>query len=321
MRLFTFGFAAILALGGIGCGDDGDGDDGTNQPDGGAGGPDGGSGGPDGGQGVADAGPGATRIIEAEYTIPDGSEFYQCARITASEDLWIKKITPVNGAGTHHLVLGIDPTPGPEGTGPCSASEVAGYNVLFASGVGSPSLSMPEGVALLVPKGQQMVLNVHLFNTTDVPISSSAAIDVELSPPVAPEMTAEVILAGNVMFSIPPGDNQVVNGRCTMSGNTNFFAVFPHMHQLGKHIKIWARKGGTDMVVYDSPYQFEEQEFASFTPIPLANGDQIRVECTYNNTTGSTVTFGDSSNQEMCFAISYRYPKLGNGPFGSICTI
>jgi hypothetical protein len=49
----------------------------------------------------------------------------------------------------------------------------------------------------------------------------------------------------------------------------------------------------------------------------MAAGDRVRVECTHQNTTGSTVRFGDSSLQEMCFAGLYRYPAAG-GYF--ICT-
>jgi hypothetical protein len=37
----------------------------------------------------------------------------------------------------------------------------------------------------------------------------------------------------------------------------------------------------------------------------------VKTECTYDNTTGKTVTFGESSDTEMCFSIIYRYPSTG----------
>jgi hypothetical protein len=43
-------------------------------------------------------------------------------------------------------------------------------------------------------------------------------------------------------------------------------------------------------------------------------GDKITVECTYLNDTGKTVTFGESTLEEMCFAGTYRYPA-GRGSF------
>lgn len=267
---------------------------------------------------AADAGPVVNDRFTLPYTIAAGDEFYLCKRVTVTEDLWIRAITPIDGVGTHHQVLAIDPSGQPDGIDRCGA---LGENwiVLFASGLGSPPLRMPDGVALKVPAGSQLVFDLHLFNASDTEIASEATIETELGAPVDAEHEAEVVLAGSVLFSIAPGNDRVVNGRCSMNGDTNFFAVFPHMHQLGKHIRVWASPGGVDQLVYDAPYLFTEQHFASFTPIPLASGDKIKVECTYDNTTGSSVSFGESSTEEMCFAISYRYPKLGNGVLGPIC--
>ena len=44
-------------------------------------------------------------------------------------------------------------------------------------------------------------------------------------------------------------------------------------------------------------------------------GDEIRVTCDFVNNTGSLVTFGDSSDKEMCFAGLYRYPAANAGLF------
>jgi hypothetical protein len=52
--------------------------------------------------------------------------------------------------------------------------------------------------------------------------------------------------------------------------------------------------------------------------IPMKSGDKLQVICSYNNTTGETVFFGDSSLEEMCFSITFRYPATG-GAFGIIC--
>ena len=106
-----------------------------------------------------------------------------------------------------------------------------------------------------------------------------------------------------------------VNGSCTMNGSTHFFAVFPHMHQLGRHIRVDLETSGGTMNIYDEDYLFEAQNFREVTPIPLSSGDKILVECTFRNDTGAPVGFGESSDEEMCFAISYRYPLLGSGLF------
>lgn len=302
------GWVLVFAL--VGCGDDGpmlmdDGGGGPGAPDGGGGG------GPD-------AGVTATRLITATYTIPVGDELYWCERITTTEDLYITRITPVDGSGTHHQVFALDPTPEADGASNCGPIDTD-WITLFASGINSPSLALPPGVALHVPAGEQVVLDLHLFNATDYDIEDSASLDVVLVDAAEVQAEAEVVLAGPIEFSIPAGaTGYTVSGGCTMSGPTSFFAVFPHMHQLGRHITVTAMTDGAPTVVYDDDYQFSDQDFATFPPLPLGSGDRILVDCRYDNPTGQTVGFGDSSTDEMCFAISYRYPRLGTS-FGGIC--
>ena len=47
-------------------------------------------------------------------------------------------------------------------------------------------------------------------------------------------------------------------------------------------------------------------------------GERLDVDCTFINGTGSTVTFGDSSDQEMCFVGIYRYPATNAGVFDCV---
>jgi hypothetical protein len=69
------------------------------------------------------------------------------------------------------------------------------------------------------------------------------------------------------------------------------------------------RTGSPDIVLQDIPYDFEEQKF-HHTPslVELRPGDKLVTHCTFDNTTGATVSFGESSNDEMCFTDLYYYP-------------
>ena len=104
-----------------------------------------------------------------------------------------------------------------------------------------------------------------------------------------------------------------------MTAATRYFAVFPHMHQIGRHIQVSALVGGQSQMLYDADYQFTDQVFKEWAPIDLAQGDSIHVTCTYDNETGQPVAFGSSSLQEMCFAISYLAPPLPGSVFGAFC--
>jgi hypothetical protein len=47
-------------------------------------------------------------------------------------------------------------------------------------------------------------------------------------------------------------------------------------------------------------------------------GDQVQIECTYQNDTDETLHWGDSSLAEMCFIGLWRYPAPDDANF--LCT-
>jgi hypothetical protein len=60
-------------------------------------------------------------------------------------------------------------------------------------------------------------------------------------------------------------------------------------------------------MLWDDDYQFESQEFAPLPSVAVRAGDQLETACTWVNTTGAAVQWGDSSNAEMCFSILMSY--------------
>jgi hypothetical protein len=245
-----------------------------------------------------------------------------------TSDLYIHVITPVNGLATHHQVLGIDNAKkSPDGLAPCGTGvefDVFNWTMLFASGVGSPTLTLPDGVAFHVHAGDQLVFQMHLLNASQQAVSSTASIDIVPLDAAALKDEAQMVLVGplpdrRVTPDIPVGAGYVVKGKCTLPLPTSYFAVFPHMHQIGKHIAVSAVAGGQAHSLYDADYDFTNQTFAQFSPIAMAMNDQIDVTCTYDNETGAPVHFGQSSYDEMCFAISYVYPPLPPTQLGPFC--
>jgi len=100
--------------------------------------------------------------------------------------------------------------------------------------------------------------------------------------------------------------------------DVTIFAVAPHMHKLGVYLKAIGQSSMEgDRVLLDAPYDFDNQSFSIIKPLKMKKGDNVRVECTHDNTTDKAVTFGESTLSEMCFAGLYRYPADGTN---FICT-
>lgn len=255
---------------------------------------------------------GWTTLIEGEWTMPAGTEGYVCARHTVTEDLFVNAFDAMSPPGTHHTLLTMGEPNAPDGIEPCGAGDNRTLTV-FGSGVGTNPLHLPEGVALKIEKGTQLLLNLHLFNTGEQEIAGLSGTRVRVVPEGDVEELAEGLLAGTIRLNIPAGETTTHTGYCTMTDDATLIAVAPHMHQLGAHEKVVAESSiEGEVTLYDDPYDFNEQSYYRIDPVRVARGDRIRVECTHRNTTAATVGFGESSLAEMCFAGLYRYPATGN---------
>jgi hypothetical protein len=90
------------------------------------------------------------------------------------------------------------------------------------------------------------------------------------------------------------------------------FDLWPHEHQTGTHQTFTVTHAGTPTNYVDAAFSFTEQKNYPMPEMVIHSGDTITTTCTYNNTTGSTINFCDSSTCEMCFTGIYKYPAGGS---------
>jgi copper type II ascorbate-dependent monooxygenase-like protein len=243
-----------------------------------------------------------------DWRLPSGQETYLCLTVTANADTYITAFKSIGSTGTHHATLSAADglTDGVvEGCGP-----VAMYRQIFASGTTEVEQTMPKDVAMRIDYGQQIVLRLHLFNTQNDALTGRSGVIVKTTSAYAVKQFAGSVLAGTISLSIPPGTS-TQTGTCTLGVDATVFNVFPHMHQLGRSMKAAALLAdGTEKTLYDGPFQFDEQKRYVIDPLQMRAGDRVRVECTYNNPTQTTVGFGESSLDEMCFLGVSSYPPI-----------
>jgi hypothetical protein len=71
--------------------------------------------------------------------------------------------------------------------------------------------------------------------------------------------------------------------------------------------------------MHDMPFQFGEQGSYALDPEVIVNtGDVITTTCTFTNKTNKNISFGESTESEMCFNFAVYYPKgaFSCGGFG-----
>nr|AYM54436.1 hypothetical protein [Phaselicystis flava] len=248
-----------------------------------------------------------TTLIDGTWELAAGTEGYWCARKTFPEDLYIKAFRALAPPGTHHTLLLRD---GGQPDGEQACGPTLGSNMFYASGVGTDDLVFPDGIAVKIPAGTQLQLNLHLFNTSTSPLSGVSGTLVKLVPASEVKQSAEMILPGTASISVPPFGTQTVEGDCAFPAASTISTVWPHMHKYGTHMKVTYEGAGGSKVLHDGAFTFGEQKNYAIEPLLVGPGEVIRIECSYKNTTGQTINWGDSSEAEMCFAGIYRYPAL-----------
>ena len=258
---------------------------------------------------------GFVSLLAGDWNLAPGEEGYFCVYATVPEDVYINAFRPLGPPGTHHTVLttyaGATPA---DGTVRCSVG-TNGQNMIYGSGVGAPDFVFPPTVGLHLRKGQRLLLNLHLYNATDNPLNGTSG--ALYKPTTAAEVSnlAELVLAGpTVTLNVPTGVS-TQSGNCQLtnvaSEPIHVFALSQHMHKLGTHMKSVINRP-TELVLQDEPYNFEEQTFHLVEPhIQLMPNDTLTTHCTFNNTTGAPVQFGESSDDEMCFSDIFYYPAQG----------
>ena len=250
-----------------------------------------------------------TPLVTRTWSIPAGAtDTYRCVRVQVPTDTWIAGYKALGPPGTHHTVLTVTDQPnGPVGEYDCEAGTLD-LQMLYAAGVGTDELSFPPGVAMRVKAGQYINLNLHLFNVGDDTLAGTSGVLVKTLPASEVRHEADMTFTGNLSFSIPSdGRPHEVRGGCTLPRDWHVFAMWPHMHQHAIHHRVTL--DGT-RVLLDDHFEFGEQKNYPMDVL-LPAGSRLDTVCTYVNNTGVPLTFGDSSNQEMCFTGMYRWPAGG----------
>lgn len=264
---------------------------------------------------TVDAPEGWQTLLQGDWQLAAGEEGYFCVYATVPRDVYIKAFRPIIPTGTHHTVLTKYSGSQADGVVRCTAG-TNGQSMIYGSGVGSPDFTFPTGVGLHLPAGTRLLLNLHLFNASDAPISGTSGTMFAEATASEIQNLAEIVLAGpTARLSVPPGIS-TQSGTCSISSITGqpiqVFALSQHMHMLGTNLRSVVSRGGSEFTLQDVPYDFESQTFQLVAPtVELRPGDVLTTHCTYNNTTGGTVRFGDSSTDEMCFTDLFYYPAQG----------
>ena len=225
-----------------------------------------------------------------EVTVEPGDERYVCwaATLPADSEVVVDEISGEYGAGTHHVFFGWTLTPEPEGFTECPVLFKLTWIPVYLGGVNTSPLTMPEGAGVNLETGKQLLLQLHLQNTTEDTISNRVTMRMKRVPSGEPYTPAGIFGLHNEAISIPPyAENAWTQMSCPAPKAMNVFGVLGHMHKLGQLLQF----SKNDTMVFEQPWSFDDQPITPFETT-IATGDNLQLACAHSNPSDRTVTYG-----------------------------
>jgi hypothetical protein len=281
-------------------------------------------------------------IVEmpAAYHVPaDGADIYRNIAIPLglAEDKWVTAIDmkPSARAVVHHVLYFGDPS-GQSHNHPQEGDQ-PGFSGMRAAGatlplggwaVGAQPHLFPEGLALNVPKGTDLVIQYH-FHPTGKPETEKSVVGFYFAKK-APERKlvsiqlppAYSLFAG---LAIPPGEKDyVVRDSYTLPMDLDAVGVGAHAHYLGKLLQLTATlpNGDVKTLLRIGDWDFAWQDryfFRDFVALP--KGTRLDAEVHWDNSASNprnpsnpptAVAWGEQSKDEMGSVSVIAVPRVAS---------
>ena len=169
----------------------------------------------------------------------------------------------------------------------------------------------PEGMALRLDKGTDLVLNMHLqpSGKSEVILPSVGLYFTDQPAKMFPMLLQ---IENDAALDIPPGEkNFLVNDSLTLPVDVDLLAVYPHAHYLGKDMQALANlpNGTSQRLIHIKQWDLNWQAVYRFAkPVFLPKGTVISMKYSYDNSEGNRanpnhppqrVTAGNRARDEM----------------------
>jgi Flp pilus assembly protein TadD len=170
----------------------------------------------------------------------------------------------------------------------------------------------PEGMALRLDKGTDLVLNTHL-QPSGKPEVIQPSIGLYFTSHPATKVPMLLQLENDVKLYIPPGEkNFLVSDDFTLPVDVDLLAIYPHAHYLGKDIQAFAMlpNGTKKTLIHIPQWNLNWQAVYRYAqPVRLPKGSTVSLRYTYDNSEDNPlnpnhpparVAGGNRASDEMC---------------------
>ena len=170
----------------------------------------------------------------------------------------------------------------------------------------------PEGMALRLDKGTDLILNTHL-QPSGKPEVIQPSVGLYFTPHPATKLPMLLQLENDAKLDIPAGQKDfLVTDDFTLPIDVELLAIYPHAHYLGKDIQAFATlpDGTRKTLIHIPQWNLNWQAVYRYAqPVRLPRGTKVSLRYVYDNSEGNPlnpnhpparVMGGNRSSDEMC---------------------
>lgn len=251
--------------------------------------------------------------LKMEATAEPYSEVWACSVYPIPID----EFSPVNwieyqqNSGTHHMTLS---TPGLFNSGTIEygehncedlyndASLMADQVMFFGSqGSAEDTLYLPEGVVANLPPTIDIIHEIHYVNPTDEAVDLYSIVNAYT---IDERDVTDSIWGGQVrdeFIEIPPQSEHTEWSRCVMNRDVEVHFLASHTHEKGIRFTFAPFDGKeTGDIFYENTDWHDPMIVQYNPPMVVPKGTGFEWACTWYNDTDETITYGSTSQDEMC---------------------
>jgi hypothetical protein len=263
--------------------------------------------------------------IPEVFSVPaQGSDIYRCFVLPTDlpGDTYVEAVEfrPDNRRVVHHILGWVDTSragrkrdaadPGPGYS--CFSGPEVPYHADFGGwSVGRDPARLPEGVGYSLPKGSDLILQIH-YHPDGKPESDRSKVGLYFARNPT-RQTVHRPFAFNAGLMLLPGKQNIeVKASWTVPVAVRALAVTPHMHKIGRDMAMAVDypDGHTEQLIKIADWDFGWQNTYFFDrPIDLPKGSVLKVVAHYDNSADNfhnpnkpprLVMWGPATTDEMC---------------------
>lgn len=252
-----------------------------------------------------------------------GADIYQCfvlpTGLTEDKEVVAVEYRAGNRAVVHHVIGYIDTQRRARKLD--EADPASGYSSFGLPGFlpdgeldgwapGKKPYFLPDGIARMLPKGSDLVMQVH-YHANGKPETDLTQVGIYFAKkPITKHLKVLPLIAA---VDIPAGEpNYRTSAKVPMPFDAKLVFIVPHMHLLGKEIAVEAQlpTGAQSPLIKIEDWDFNWQDSYNYKELlALPKGTSLTLRARFDNSSGNPrnpsnpprrVTWGEATTDEMC---------------------